>query len=65
MLPAAKFFLNILSLFMGYVCHWQHCSNDAKAIYIGERAAKTLDKQECVQTSTAEGQLRFSQIETL
>ena len=33
--------------------------------YIGERATKTLDKKECVQTSTAEGQLHLSQIKTL
>ena len=36
-----------------------------KAIYIGERAAKTLDKKECVQISTAAGQLRLSEIKTL
>ena len=36
-----------------------------KAIYIGKRAAKTLDQEQCVQISTAEGQLCLSQIKTL
>ena len=59
-----RFFQIILSLFMGYICHWQHCTNDA--IYIqGKRAAKTLDQEECVQTWTAERQLGLSQIKTL
>ena len=50
---------------MGYVVTGNTAQMMPKAIYIGERAAKTLDKKECVQTSTAEGKLRLSQIETL
>ena len=50
---------------MGYIYHWQHSTNDAQTIYIGTGAAKTLDQEECVLTSTVEGQFRPSQIKTL
>ena len=52
-------------MFMGYICCWQHCTNDAKGHIIGKRAAKTLHQEECVQTTIAEGQLRLAQIKTL
>ena len=36
-----------------------------EAIWVKERATKTLLQEECVQTLTAKGLLRLSQIKTL
>ena len=62
MLPVANIFQNYLRLVHGIylslaiLFKWRQRPH---------RAAKTLDEEECVQTSTAEGQLRLSQIKTL
>ena len=39
-----RFIKNILSLFMVYICHWQHCKNDTKG-HMGKR-------KNCKDTST-------------